>query len=201
MIAQAFDMTIHIFYFILGILVPYFAEQYAYSRFISGREKPEIKESETVAQSYGWRLIWDASYFLLVISAGYRVILLVAKLSTFEWLGYFCFLLGVLLRIWSLSEIGRFYDPGIVIKADHQMIQTGPYRVFRHPLHLGTLLQIIGLAVFSPFWLALPAVFASLSLCLYLNRTEDHAHSQQLGSAFDSYYSKTWDIIDLIFWK
>ena len=201
MIARVFDMTIRIIYFILGILVPYFAEQYAYSRFISGREKPEIKESETVAQGYGWRLIWDASYFLLFISTGYRIILVMNMLSAFEWLGYFCFLLGVLLRILSLKEIGRFYDPGIVIKVDHQMVNTGPYRTLRHPLHLGTVLQIGGLAFFAPLWLALPAVFASLWLCLYLNRTEDQTHAQQLGAGFDTYYSKTWDIIDLIFWK
>ena len=194
-------MTIHIFYFILGILVPFLAEQYSYSRFIPADNKQETKETKTISQSYSWRLIWDTAYLLLFIGAGYRIIILPAPLSLSEWSGYFCFLLGVSLRIWSLSEIGRFYDPGIVIKADHQMVQTGPYRVFRHPLHLGTLLQIIGLAGFSPFWLGLPAVLASLLLCLYLNRAEDRAHSRQLGSAFDSYYSKTWDIIDLIFWK
>ncbi len=194
-------MTIHAFHFVLGILVPYFAEQYAYSRFISNIEKPEATEPGTVAQGYGWRLIWDASYFLLVISTGYRIILVMNLLSAFEWLGYFCFLLGVLLRILSLKEIGRFYDPGIVIKVDHQMVNTGPYRTLRHPLHLGTLMQIIGLAGFSPIWLALPAVTASLVLCLYLNRTEDRAHSQQLGAIFNAYYSKTWDIIDLFFRK
>jgi protein-S-isoprenylcysteine O-methyltransferase Ste14 len=194
-------MTIHIFYFILGILVPYFAEQYAYSRFIPADNKQETKDAKTISQSYGWRLIWDMAYFFLFIGAGYRIIILPAPLSPWEWFGYFCFLFGVSLRIWSLSEIGRFYDPGIVIKVDHQMVHTGPYRILRHPLHLGTLLQIIGLAGFSPIWLALPAVLASLSLCLYLNYTEDRAHSRQLGSAFDSYYSQTWDLIDLIFRK
>ena len=194
-------MTLHVFYFILGILVPYFAEQYAYSKFISSQNKPETRDAKIVSQGYGWRLIWDASYFLLLISAGYRIILLSVPLSTFEWLGYLFFLFGVALRIWSLKEIGRFYDPGIVVKADHQMVHTGPYRVLRHPLHMGTILQITGLASFAPVWLALPAVVASILLGLYLNRTEDRTHSQQLGSAFVSYYLKTWDIIDLIFWK
>jgi len=197
---KGFEMTLHILYFILAILAPYFAEQYFYSKFIPARNK-EAKDTETVSQSYGWRLIWDTAYFFLFISAGYRIIILLTPSPTFERLGYFCFLIGVILRIWSLKEIGRFYDPGIVIKANHQMIHTGPYRVLRHPLHLGTILQITGLAFFSPLWLALPAVFASLLLCLYLNRTEDRTHSQQLGSAFESYYLKTWDLVDLIFWK
>jgi len=194
-------MTLRILYFILGILAPYFVEQYAYSRFIPRDNKPESKDREAVSQGYGWRLIWDAAYFLAFTSAGYRIIPPNAPLSTFEWLGYICFLLGVTLRVWSLKEIGRFYDPGIVVKADHQMIHTGPYRILRHPLHLGTVLQISGLASFAPLWLASPVVFASLLLCLYLNRTEDRAHAQKLGPAFETYYSKTWDIVDLIFWK
>ena len=193
-------MTLHVFYFILAILIPYFAEQYAYSKFIPARSKA-TENTEVVTQGYGWRLIWDTSYFLLFISAGYRIIFANIPLSTFEWLGYFCFLLGIALRIWSLKEIGRFYDPGIVIKTDHQMIRTGPYRILRHPLHLGTVLQITGLAGFASIWLALPTVVASLLVCLYLNHTEDRAHSQKLGSAFATYYSQTWDIIDLIIWK
>ena len=192
-------MILRAFYFVLAIPIPYFVEQYAYSKFIPARN-PAAPKNETISQSYGWRLIWDTAYFLLFINAVYRIIILSAPLITLEWLGYFCFLFGIALRVWSLKEIGRFYDPGIVVKADHQMVQTGPYRILRHPLHLGTVLQIIGLAGFAPMWLAFPAVLASLALCLYLNRTEDRTH-RQLGSAFEAYYLKTWDLIDLIFWK
>ena len=193
-------MLIPIIYFALGILGPISAEQYSYWKFIP-KQKKTANAQETVAQGYGWRLIWDAAYFMVFVNALYRIVALTAALSIFEWLGYLCFLCGVLLRIWSLKEIGRFYDPGIALKADHQMIRTGPYRVLRHPLHLGTLLQIAGLASFAPVWLALPVVLAALALCLYLNRTEDRAHAQQLGPAFKVYYLQTWDMIDLIIWK
>ena len=194
-------MSVHVFSFILGILAPYFTEQYAYSRFIPVVNEQEAKNTETVLQGYGWRFIWDTAYLILFIGAGYRIIMLTASLSVWEWLGYFCFLSGVALRIWALREIGRFYDPGIAVKSDHQIIHTGPYRLLRHPLHLGTLLQISGLAFFSPVWLTLPALIASLLLCLYLNRTEDAIHSRLLGSSFEFYYLHTWDLVDLIFWK
>jgi hypothetical protein len=62
-------------------------------------------------------------------------------------------------------------------------------------------LEISGLAFFAPIWLALPAGIASLILCLSLNRTEDRTHAHQLGDEFKVYYLKTWDLIDLIFWK
>ena len=192
-------MSSRIIFFLFIIVSPYFVEQYAYSRFIPGPHKA-TENRATTSQSYGWRLIWDAAYFLLFINSAYRIVVLNAPWFMHEWLGYVCFLFGIALRVWSLKEIGRFYDPGIVIKSDHQMIRTGPYRALRHPLHLGTLLQITGLAGFAPWWLAFPAVLAALLLCLYLNRTEDRAH-RQLGAAFESYYLNTWDLIDLIFWK
>jgi len=194
-------MSIYIIYFIFGILLPYAAEQYAYSKLIPVQNKQESKNDDKVLQGYGWRFVWDTAYFLVLIGAGYRVIFTAPPLSSWEWVEYASFLLGVLLRIWSLKEIGRFYDPGILVKADHQVVQTGPYRILRHPLHLGTLMQIVGLSFLSPLWLSLPAALASLALCLYLNYTEDRFHSQQLHSEFQHYYSQTWDIVDLIFWK
>ena len=196
-----FVMIERIFYFVFGIVLPYAAEQFAYSRFIPNGNQQNVDNAPTVTQGYGWRLVWDTAYFLLFISAGYRIIMSTAPFSAFERLGYFLFLAGVAIRIWSLREIGRFYDPGIAVKSDHQMVHTGPYRVLRHPLHIGTVLQITGLSFFAPVWLAFPAVLASLSLSLYLNYIEDRTHAKKLGAAFKSYYSETWDIVDLIFWK
>jgi len=193
-------MTLQILYFILGILLPYGVEQYAYSKLIPVDDKREKNEGDFL-QEYGWRFIWDTAYFLVLIGAGYRMIFTVPPFSNWEWFGYISFLFGVLLRVWSLKSIGRFYNSGIAIKPDHQMIRTGPYRILRHPLHIGTVLQITGLAFFAPLWLAIPAILASLLLCLYLNYTEDRTHSQKLGSVFEVYYLETWDIVDLIIWK
>ena len=189
-------MFTNILYFVIGILVPYGAEQYAYVKLMA----PNDKKTNN-SQSYGWRIIWDIAHFLMLVCVGYRIIVVNDALSPWEWLGYFGFLFGVLLRILSLKELGQFYDTGFTIKTDHQIIQSGPYRFLRHPLQLGTLLQIGGMACFAPAWLGIPAVVISLVLCLYSNRTEDHLHAERFGAAFKPYYLKTWDIVDLIFWK
>ncbi len=191
------EMITNIFYFVLGLLVPYGVEQYAYVKLIPVNDKPRADNP----QSYGWRIIWDLAHFLMLVCVGYRVIIVQSPMSQWEWLGYFGFLFGVILRIWSLKELGGFYTTGFTIKEDHQIIQTGPYRLLRHPLQLGTLLQIGGMACFAPVWLGIPAVAISLVLCLYSNRTEDRLHAQRFGAAFKLYYLKTWDLVDLIFWK
>jgi len=194
-------MFLKIIYYILMILIPYAAEQAAYWRSVTNALQRDSENGKAVAQGYGWRFIWDASFFFVFISASFRIAFVQRPLSYWEWFGYLCFLAGIILRIWAIGVLGDLYDPGIVVKAHHYMVQRGPYRVLRHPLHLGTLLEITGLAFFAPLWLALPAGIASLILCLSLNRTEDRTHAQKLGDEFKVYYLKTWDLVDLIFWK
>ena len=189
-------MLTNILYFVLGILVPYAAEQYAYVKLMA----PSDKKTNN-SQGYGWRIIWDVAHFLMLVCVGYRIIVVNDPLSQWEWLGYFGFLFGVILRILSLKELGGFYSTGFTIKEHHQIVQTGPYRFLRHPLQLGTLLQICGMACFAPFWLGIPAVAISLALGLYSNRIEDRLHAERFGASFKPYYLKTWDVVDLIFWK
>jgi len=187
--------------FAFGIVLPYASEQYAYSKLISAPQKKDPIELGTFLQGYGWRFIWDTAYLFVLVGSGYRIIFTSQALSGWESFGYFIFLFGIILRIWGLKELGRYYDSGIALKIDHQVVQSGPYRLLRHPLHLGTLMQICGLACFSPLWLSLPAGIVSLAVCLYLNYTEDRFHSEQLSSVFQNYYLRSWDIVDLIFWK
>ena len=195
-------MIVNIIYFIGGVLIPHAAEQYAYRKFIGINKQPaEGNNTGIVSQGYGRRVLWDLAYFLVVLRAGYQIIFSGNFLSPLEWFGYIAFLWGVVLRVWALKELGSFYDSGIVIKKDHQIVSTGPYRFLRHPLHLGTLLKITGLSFFSPLWLGAPVVLASVLLDISLNRLEDHLHFQQFGPSFKEYYRTRWDIVDLFFWK
>ncbi len=190
-------MIVKSLYFLSVFILPYAAEQWAYTRLIPKTDST----NKTVSQAYGWRFVWDLSYFIVIMGAGYRFIGADLPWGYLQWLGYVLFLSGIILRILSLKELGRYYDPGIALRADHQLIRSGPYRFLRHPLHLGTVLQITGLALFCPAWAAIPVIAASLALCLYLNRTEDKLHLQRFDSSFRDYYFHTWDIADLIFWK
>lgn len=185
----------NIIYFLIGVVVPVIGEEYAYNKFI-----PKASQ-QAGNQSYGWRLLWDAAYFFVVVATGYRIIFAEAALSLTEWLGYAIFISGIALRIWALKELGQFYSPVIALKAEHQIINSGPYRTFRHPLHTGTFLKISGLAFLSPLWLAIPSALIALVLGLVSSRIEDQLHLKHFGEPFRKFYLSTWDLIDLIYWK
>ncbi len=81
---------------------------------------------------------------------------------------------------------------------------SGVYARLRHPLHFGTTLQIFGLAVFVYLWQPLVAVgmlAISLAILFYRNRIEDLFLLKHLGAAYLIHYRRTWDIVDLCFWK
>ena len=54
-------------------------------------------------------------------------------------LGVVVFVLGLALRVWAVRELGRFFKFTVVVQADHQVVDTGPYRLIRHPSYTGLL--------------------------------------------------------------
>jgi protein-S-isoprenylcysteine O-methyltransferase Ste14 len=51
---------------------------------------------------------------------------------------------GVALAIWARRHIGRNWSAVVSIRADHELIGTGPYRRIRHPIYTGILLALAG---------------------------------------------------------
>jgi protein-S-isoprenylcysteine O-methyltransferase Ste14 len=183
--------------FVLLLGLPYGVEQYAYWRYVSRTKAP--RRPQRTLTRYRWEYLWDAAFFAVALAAGWRSFLGPEPLQPWEWPGYALFLAGVAGRIWALRELGPFWAGGVVIREAHQVIDTGPYRYVRHPLHWGTTLEIAGLAAFSPGWLAAPALGVSLALTLGLSRREERALRRELGPAYQAYCARTRDPIDLVF--
>lgn len=54
---------------------------------------------------------------------------------------------GCALRVACYRELGRFFTWDLSVKADHQLVTTGPYSIVRHPAYTGNCLIAIGLVV------------------------------------------------------
>jgi protein-S-isoprenylcysteine O-methyltransferase Ste14 len=184
--------------YFVSVIVPYLFEQAAYSRYTPRSSEKQDKKS---ISGYGWAYVWDIAHFAVLICAGYKMIFRTATLDLWDGVGVSVFILGIVLRIWALRELGEFYDTDVAVKSQHKVVRSGPYRLLRHPLHLGTNLQIIGLALLAPWWLGAPAVIGALLLTIYRNHFEDKVLKEHLGAAYADYYAETWDPVDLIYWK
>ena len=115
-------------------------------------------------------------------------------------IGVALFVGGMVLRWYSIIHLGRFFTVNVSIAADHQLIDTGPYRFVRHPSYTGALLAFIGFAMVLRNWasvlvISLPVAFAFL----YRINVEERALIQALGERYRDYIGRTKRLIPFIY--
>jgi protein-S-isoprenylcysteine O-methyltransferase Ste14 len=56
-------------------------------------------------------------------------------------------LLGFLFTWWARFTLGRLWSSSVSRKADHYIVETGPYRLVRHPIYTGIILAAVATAI------------------------------------------------------
>ena len=79
--------------------------------------------------------------------------------------GWFFPVLGIVLlatglgfAVWARRHLGRNWSASVVVKEDHALVHTGPYRYVRHPIYSGILLAFLGMVVTIGEWRGLVAL-------------------------------------------
>jgi protein-S-isoprenylcysteine O-methyltransferase Ste14 len=99
---------------------------------------------------------------------------------------------GIAFCWWARLHLARLWSPSVTRKEGHRIVDTGPYRLVRHPIYAGFVLIYFGLAILCRTALALLGT-AMMILGLWLKaRVEERFLIQELGSsAYDSYKART----------
>jgi protein-S-isoprenylcysteine O-methyltransferase Ste14 len=107
---------------------------------------------------------------------------------------------GVVLRIYAILYLGRFFTINVAIASDHRVIDSGPYRYIRHPSYAGALMAIAGLGVGIGNWLSFVIIFVPifLVLCWRMN-IEEAALLEALGEPYRDYMKRTKRLIPAIY--
>ena len=93
---------------------------------------------------------------------------------------------------WARLHLGRLWSGFVTAKADHHIVDTGPYRLVRHPIYTGAIFAALATA----FIKASPAAFlgfALIALGFWMTaRVEERFLRQELGpEAYDAYSRRT----------
>jgi len=99
---------------------------------------------------------------------------------------------GLLFTWWARIHLGRLWSDLIVKKAGHHVVDTGPYRLMRHPIYSGLILAAFATAIEKGNSFALLGA-AIITLAFYTKaRREERFLRAELGEgAYDAYASKT----------
>ena len=110
------------------------------------------------------------------------------------------FVLGLALRWYSIIHLGRFFTTNVAISADHQLIDTGPYQLVRHPSYTGSLLAALGFSLSLENWASLLIIFVPCcAVTLWRIHIEEEALMEGLGEQYRSYMQRTKRLIPLIY--
>lgn len=114
--------------------------------------------------------------------------------------GVCVFVFGMILRIWSIITLGRFFTVQVAIATDHQLIAHGPYRVLRHPSYTGALLEMLGFALCIGNWVTLLVMMLPmLAVFAWRIHVEEAALREAFPDSYPDYARRTWRLIPLVY--
>ncbi|MDB5438079.1 MAG: putative protein-S-isoprenylcysteine methyltransferase [Caulobacteraceae bacterium] len=102
-----------------------------------------------------------------------------------EVLGYaFCW--------WARIHLGRLWSATVGAKSEHRIIDTGPYRLVRHPIYTGLIASLIAMALIQARAQALAGAAVMIYSFWIKARLEERFLRQTLGAeAYDAYSRRT----------
>lgn len=107
---------------------------------------------------------------------------------TIDWILFALCALGFLFCWWARIQLGRLWSGWVSRKEGHRIIDTGPYRIVRHPIYSGLIVAAWATATIKGTNVALGGA-AIMTLGFWIKaRLEERFLSQELGAeAYNAY--------------
>jgi protein-S-isoprenylcysteine O-methyltransferase Ste14 len=106
---------------------------------------------------------------------------------------------GLALRVWSMRTLGHYYSRTLRTTDDQVVVESGPYRLLRHPGYLGSILVWAGFGLASGSTVAAAGAGALLGAA-YRRRifAEEQMLLGKLGQPYADYAQRTKRLIPFI---
>ena len=107
-------------------------------------------------------------------------------------------LAGLGFAVWARIHLGTNWSGQPVIRIDHKLVQSGPYRIVRNPIYTGILIAGIGSTiVIGKFW-ALVVTVILLVVFIAKIRSEEVFLLEEFGESFIEYKRRVKALIPFI---
>ena len=96
--------------------------------------------------------------------------------------------------------LGRYFTFDVAVRSTQSVVQSGPYRIVRHPSYTAILIMLLGVGLALANWASLVVMLASgLIGLLYRVRVEEGALVEALGQSYVDYMRYTKRFIPFIY--
>jgi protein-S-isoprenylcysteine O-methyltransferase Ste14 len=178
-----------------------FSILYCFFELIISRRKRDRKISETGDKKSIWLLT-------ISITMGFWLSLLIASSrlgriyhwNTFFIIGSVVTITGLIIRILSIIKLKHQFTYTVTRIENHELIESGLYKVIRHPGYLGQLIIFLGISICLSNWLSiLFMIIPVLSGYMYRIHVEEKFMAEQLGQKYLDYKKRTKKLIPSVY--
>ncbi len=105
---------------------------------------------------------------------------------------------GVVITIWARLALGGNWSGSVVVKEDHELIQSGPYRFVRHPIYTGLLTMYLGTVLDDAIALGFVA-FGVVCVALVVKlRREEALMTEQFPDEYPRYRARVRALVPFV---
>lgn len=149
--------------------------------------------------------IWILTLFIAI---GYSLSFYIASTKTgriYHWnmlfiIGAVIAISGLIIRINSILTLKQQFTYTVTKIENHELIETGLYKVIRHPGYLGQLIIFLGITVSLSNWISILSMMISVLIgYIYRIKTEEKFMIEQLGDKYIDYQKRTKRLIPSIY--
>jgi protein-S-isoprenylcysteine O-methyltransferase Ste14 len=102
--------------------------------------------------------------------------------------GVLMILLGSLLRRYCWRVLGEYFTGDVTARPDQPVINSGPYRLVRHPSYTAGMMMLIGVGLALGNWVSLALLtIATIATYSYRVAIEERALLETIGEPYRSY--------------
>ena len=184
------------------ILIIAFSMLYGFFEIFMSRR---LKSKRNISKSGDKGSIW---LLIITISIGYWLSFIMAatkigriyQWNTFFVIGSILAIIGLIIRVTSILILKQQFTYTVTKIEDHELIESGLYRIIRHPGYLGQLIIFLGISTSLSNWLSILLMIVPILLG-YLNRiiVEEKFMIEQIGQKYIDYQKRTKRLIPMIY--
>jgi protein-S-isoprenylcysteine O-methyltransferase Ste14 len=102
---------------------------------------------------------------------------------------------GLWFAIWARRHLGRYWSARVTLKQGHQVIESGPYHLVRHPIYSGLLLSMAGTVMTIGNVQSVCGFAVLLVATVFKMSAEERLLSANLGHAYQDYQKRVKALI------
>ena len=107
-------------------------------------------------------------------------------------------LAGAAFTVWARITLGRNWSAEVTFKEDHELIESGPYALVRHPIYTGLILMALGTAINYGRAIGFALLVALCGGLWWKARQEERIMSSHFPDAYRAYKTRVRAIIPFV---